>query len=63
MIDILLSYLLFGFTWMTICDVFIQKMPNNGVRLRYLFLWPFTFGAFVIGFINAVINKWNDEDM
>lgn len=57
------SYFFIGFIWLLICDLFVQKMPNNFVRARYWLLWPVTFSAFVIGFINAVIDKWNDEEM
>lgn len=62
MIDFLMSYLVVGAIWMTICDFGIQRMPNNGVRMRYFLFWPFTLGAFVLGFINAVIEKWNEDE-
>lgn len=64
MIDFLMSYLVVGAIWMTICDFLIHRMPNNGVRMRYFLLWPFTLGAFVLGFINALIqNGEEDEEM
>jgi hypothetical protein len=62
MIDYIMSYLVVGAVWMGIWDLGFQKMPNNGVRIRYWLLWPFTLGAFVIGVINATIETWNDDE-
>jgi hypothetical protein len=61
MLDFLTSYLLVGAIWMTICDFLIHRMPNNNTRIRYFLLWPVTLGAFVLGFIVAVIQKWDDD--
>ena len=61
MFDIIIAYLIIGFLWLTIWDVFIQKMPNNGTRIRYLFLWPFTLIAFLIGIFQAWNNRNNEN--
>tara|TARA_B110000285_G_scaffold23614_1_gene22755 strand:+ start:195 stop:383 length:189 start_codon:yes stop_codon:yes gene_type:complete len=60
MIDYIIGYLLVGFIWMTLWDLGIQKMPNNGTRIRYFFFWPFTLIAFIIGFIESW-NKHSNE--
>jgi hypothetical protein len=59
MMDYIIGYLLIGFLWMTIWDLGIQKMPTNGTRIRYLFFWPFTLVAFIIGFIESWIKHTN----
>ena len=59
MFDIIIAYLIIGFIWLAIWDLGIQKMPSNGTRLRYLFLWPVTLVAFIIGFIQSWINHTN----
>ena len=57
MTDFLLTYFIIGFIWLIIWDLGIKKMPSNGTRLRYLFLWPFTLIAFIVGFIQS----WNNH--
>tara|TARA_B100001564_G_scaffold215419_1_gene181329 strand:- start:294 stop:410 length:117 start_codon:yes stop_codon:yes gene_type:complete len=37
-------------------------MPNNSVRLRYLFLWPVTLTAFLMGLYDAWRNHKDDEE-
>lgn len=52
-----------GFVWLLIVDLYMAKgQMENGTRIRYFLLWPFTLGAFILGVINA-ISKDNDEDM
>ena len=59
MFDIIITYLIIGFLWLSLWDVFIQKMPNNGTRIRYLLLWPFTLIAFLIGIYEGWTNNRN----
>jgi len=56
MFDIIIAYLIIGFLWLSLWDIGIKKMPSNGTRLRYLFFWPVTLGAFIIGFIESWID-------
>tara|TARA_B110000503_G_scaffold120796_1_gene183777 strand:+ start:284 stop:469 length:186 start_codon:yes stop_codon:yes gene_type:complete len=59
MFDIIITYLIIGFIWLSLWDVFVEKMPNNGTRMRYFFLWPITLIAFLIGIIEALNNRNN----
>ena len=59
----IIKYLMIGFVWLLIVDLYMAKgQMENGTRIRYFLLWPFTLGAFILGVINA-ISKDNDEDM
>ena len=60
--DGILTYLLIGLGWCFITDVFMTEMENNNTRLRYIIFWPVTFLAFIMGFIDAYINR-RDEEM
>lgn len=56
----ILVYLLIGVIW----AILHEPLPTNGVRFRFIVLWPFTFIAWVMGFINAIIDSFrNDEEM
>lgn len=63
MIDLnfLTYYILTGTLWCFICDNFMVKMDSNMTRVRYILFWPYTLVAFIIGFINALIESYNDE--
>ncbi len=52
-------YILIGLIWCLITDLYISKMPDNSVRVRYIIFWPITLGAFVYGFIESFINHIN----
>lgn len=57
----ILLYLLAGLVWSLLNEGNIQ---SNGHRTRLIFFWPITLIAFIIGFIEAVINQNNkDEEM
>ena len=61
MFELIWNYCFVGFCWLIFCDLFIQRMPNNSVRLRYLFLWPVTLTAFLMGVYDAWRNHKDDE--
>lgn len=52
-----MTYLLIGVIWCFITDKFMTEMDGNGTRLRYIFFWPITLGAFIYGFIEAYIHN------
>jgi hypothetical protein len=62
MIDLIISYFLLGALWLIICDFGIQRMPNNGTRIRYFLFWPITLTAFIVGFIDALIRSFNEGE-
>ncbi len=55
--DGIMTYLLIGVIWCFITDKFMTEMDGNGTRLRYIFFWPITLGAFIYGFIEAYIHN------
>jgi len=50
-------YLIIGLLWGLMNEGGVQ---NQGHRIRLVLFWPVTFCAFLIGFIEAVIN--DDEE-
>ena len=59
--DGILTYLLIGFVWCFVSDVFMTQMESNNTRLRFILFWPVTFIAFIMGFIDAYKNNQNEE--
>ena len=59
----IIKYLMIGTVWLLIVDLYMaQGMMNNSTRIRYLLLWPFTLGAFILGVIQALLNDQNQDD-
>jgi len=59
----LIKYLMIGFVWLLIVDLYMaQGMMNNSTRIRYFLLWPVTLGAFIFGVIQAIINDQNQDN-
>ena len=59
----LIKYLMIGFVWLLIVDLYMaQGMMNNSTRIRYFLLWPVTLGAFIFGAIQAIINDQNQDN-
>lgn len=52
-------YLLAGLVWALLNEGNIQ---SNGHRIRLVLFWPVTFVAFIVGFIEAVINQSNEDE-
>ena len=58
----IIKYLMIGTVWLLIVDLYMaQGMMNNSTRIRYLLLWPFTLGAFILGVIQAILNDNQDD--
>lgn len=51
-------YLLIGIIWALINE---GSYLSNGHRIRTILLWPITFTAFIIGFIEAWKNQNNEK--
>lgn len=56
MIEIINIYLLVGVIWLLIHGLGKMKL-DNGQRIRLFLLWPITFFAFIIGMLQALINR------
>jgi|TARA_B100000035_G_C20801687_1_gene465829 hypothetical protein len=50
------TYILIGLIWCLITDLLMTEMEDNWTRVRYILFWPITFGAFIYGFIESIIN-------
>ena len=57
-----IKYLMIGFVWLLIVDLFMEMQMNNKQRIRYFLLWPFTLGAFILGVILALLNDQNEDN-
>jgi len=58
----IIKYLLIGFVWLLIVDLFMEMQMDNKQRIRYFLLWPFTLGAFILGVILALLNDQNQDN-
>jgi len=57
-----IKYLMIGFVWLLIVDLFMEMQMDNKQRIRYFLLWPFTLGAFILGVILALLNDQNQDN-
>ena len=58
-----IKYLMIGFVWLLIVDLYMAfGQMSNGTRIRYFLLWPFTLGAFILGVIQAILNDHNQDN-
>jgi len=57
-----IKYLMIGFVWLLIVDLFMEMQMDNKQRIRYFLLWPFTLGAFILGVILALLNDQNEDN-
>lgn len=70
MIEYLNNYLIVGVVWLLLHELMYLNQPkdltqhgmNNGMRVRLILFWPITLSAWIIGFIEAARNHWNDEE-
>ena len=58
----IIKYLMIGFVWLLIVDLFMEMQMDNKQRIRYFLLWPFTLGAFILGVILALLNYQNQDN-
>jgi len=58
----IIKYLMIGFVWLLIVDLFMEMQMDNKQRIRYFLLWPFTLGAFILGVILALLNDQNEDN-
>ena len=57
-----IKYLMIGFVWLLIVDLFMEMTMDNKQRIRYFLLWPLTLGAFLLGVILALLNDQNQDN-
>jgi hypothetical protein len=63
MVDYLMSYLLIGTVWSFIHTIRLgSENINRGYQVRLLLFWPITVTAWVVGFIEAFNNTFEDDD-
>jgi len=55
--NFLVIYIIIGFIWLILWDIVILRMPNNRMRLQYLFLWPIMLIVVIVG----VTQTWNNR--
>tara|TARA_B100000900_G_C20599468_1_gene724922 strand:+ start:3121 stop:3312 length:192 start_codon:yes stop_codon:yes gene_type:complete len=61
MIEYIQYYLIVGALWSLIHTIIIgDKNITTGYQIRLLLFWPITMAAWVIGFIEAMVQTWND---
>ena len=58
----IIKYLMIGFVWLLIVDLFMEMQMDNKQRIRYFLLWPFTLGAFILGVILVLLNDQNQDN-
>jgi hypothetical protein len=58
MLDNIAYYLIIGLFWGLMNEGNVQSKSH---RIRLVLFWPVTLVAFLVGFIDAVINSDNDE--
>ena len=57
----MITYFLIGTVWAMIFELKINPRETTmGTRLRQLFLWPITVGAWCVGFVVPTIQAIND---
>lgn len=56
----LIYYLLIGTIWGILHE---GRIETSSQRIRFILLWPITLIAWIIGFISAMLNQFNDEEM
>lgn len=57
----ILIYLVIGMVWTLLNE---SNITDNGHRTRLILFWPITVGAFILGFIQAYIDRDKyDEEM
>lgn len=63
MIDYIKYYLIIGTVWSLIHTLIIgNENVTTGYQIRLLLFWPITMAAWVIGFVEAMVQNWNNND-
>jgi len=52
----IITYIFIGWIWALLNE---KHIINNSHRLRMVFFWPITLTTFIVGFIEAIIDKNN----
>lgn len=55
-------YLMIGFVWLVLHEIYLNGKLDNGLRFRLLVLWPVTVVAWIIGFVSAFIESFNNDN-
>ena len=62
MIDYIKYYLIVGTVWSLIHTLIIgNENVTTGYQIRLLLFWPITMAAWVIGFVEAMVQNWNNN--
>ena len=63
MIDYIKYYLIVGTVWSLIHTLIIgNENVTTGYQIRLLLFWPITMAAWVVGFVEAMVQNWNNDD-
>ena len=63
MIDYIKYYLIVGTVWSLIHTLIIgNENVTTGYQIRLLLFWPITMAVWVIGFVEAMVQNWNNND-
>ena len=63
MIDYIKYYLIVGTVWSLIHTLIIgNENVSTGYQIRLLLFWPITMAAWVVGFVEAMVQNWNNDD-
>lgn len=55
-------YLITGFVWLVLHEIYLNGKIDNGLRFRLWVFWPVTVVAWIIGFVAAMIESFNNDD-
>ena len=54
-------YLIIGFVWLVLHEIYLNRKLDNGLRFRLWVFWPVTVVAWIIGFVSAFIESFNND--
>lgn len=61
--NLIITYFLIGIIWGLLWEITKTQM-TNGTRVRLILFWPITLAAWIVGFIEAATNNYdNDEEV
>ena len=55
-------YLIVGVVWLLLHELLLNGKMTNGMRFRLWVFWPVTLVAWILGFVDAFINSYNEDE-
>jgi hypothetical protein len=55
-------YLITGFVWLVLNEIYLNRKLDNGIRFRLWVFWPVTVIAWIIGFVAAFVESFNNDE-